>query len=135
MTIYTKLQENYNWFSQEFTQKLINPKMGSHLLFIGRKRKSQNSSRSGTELSLTRLSVYRPKCAVDRAKSCKTAGLTGNVVQSIAQSLARLQDLLEMLVDRLIVRPNWILFLVQHRSTGRSTDFYFCACRSTEPLA
>jgi len=42
MMIYTKLQEDYNWFSQELTLKSLNPKMGSHLLFIGRRKKSLN---------------------------------------------------------------------------------------------
>ena len=60
--------------------------MGSHPLFIGR-RNPQNSSRSGPELVLTRLSVDCPvdrsKCTVDRAvdrtKSPNIKGLTGNV--------------------------------------------------------
>ena len=68
----------------------INPlKMGSHPLFIERRRNSQISSRSGLEIVLTRLSVDRPidrsKCvvdrSVDRAKSYKTTELTENIGQ------------------------------------------------------
>jgi len=61
--------------------------MGSHPLFIERRRNLQNNSRSGPESSMSWLLADRPvdwpKCAfdcpIDCAKSYKTPGLTGNV--------------------------------------------------------
>ena len=69
--------------SRTLTRNQPCPKNKLHHLFIGRRRNPQNSSRSGPESPLTRLSVDRPKCAVDyqvdHSKSCKTAGLNENV--------------------------------------------------------
>jgi len=65
LLIYIRLQEDYYWFSQELTQKILNPKNGFNSLFIEKRRNPQISSRSGPEFILTRLSVDRP---VDRPK-------------------------------------------------------------------
>jgi len=38
LLIYTRLQEDYNLFSQELIQKILNLKNGLHPLFIGSRR-------------------------------------------------------------------------------------------------
>ena len=107
LLIYIRLQEDYNWFYQELTQKILNPKNGLHPLFIERRRNPQNS------FSLVQNQFWL---------ECRSnAWSTDQNVRSTAQCPLPLQDLLEMSVDRAVDRPNWILFLMQHRLTGRST--------------
>ena len=87
-------REIYWWFIQDIrglqlvlsrtlTRNQPHSKMDSHPLFIRRRRKPQNSSRSGPESILTGLS---------------------STARSTAQCPLSLQDLLEILVDW----PNWI---------------------------
>jgi len=117
LMIYTRLQEDYKVLSRTLTSKQPYSKMGSHPLFIKRRKNSQISSRSDPKTALTRLSVDRsvnqPKCTVDRAKSCKTAGLTGYVSRPAGRP-TRFLFSLSILVDR---------------AADRSKP---CACRLTE---
>jgi len=129
-----KKREIYWWFTQDrrglqlvlsktLTRNHPYLKMGSHSLFIERRRNSQISSRLGVEIALTRLSVNGPvnwpKSAVDRpvdhAKSCKTVGLTGNIGRSAS-------------VDRPTGFLSYLSISVD-RAVDRSKH---CACRSTE---
>ena len=66
-------------FSKTLTRNQPYPKMGSHPLFIGRKRNPQNNSRSGPETVLTRLSI---DCSVDHSMPSIIIGLTENVGRS-----------------------------------------------------
>ena len=83
------------------------------------RRNHQISSRSGPKIALTRLSVYRPKCAVDcpvdRAKSCKTIGLIGN-----AGRLTKWVSLLSTNFIRLSGQPIQALYMSIDRPVDRS---------------
>jgi len=90
-------------------RKILNPEL--HPLFIGRRRNSQTAPGQIQN-------QFWPDCW-----SRSTDPSVRSTARSIAKNPLSLQDLLEMSLDRAVepTDPTGFLFLVQHRSTARST--------------